>query len=663
MSKEQELTTSSLRSRHVRSESSSTSGELPERTNINKTTKDINTNSSTNPQRTSRAKHLRRRPKEDPESRKPKLSRARLPTYEKFYSKAIYFGLVIARLTAALYSNVSDCDEVYNYWEPTHYLQYGYGMQTWEYSPTYAIRISEILFYRTAKNHLGTRVGRDILLFSLLSVGMWNASTAYLPSTFVMYTTMIAYSYALKPVTSSSGRRIYHSIFWIGLGSLLAWPFGAAIGIIPAIEEILLRTNSFKDKLHRFIRILFCFVFSLIVILFTVVPWNIISYNVFGDKDRGPTLYGTEPWSYYFINGFLNFNLIFIVAIISIPGLMITFLVNPDRVCSTSPTAGPVFAYLFLLFRLVPLYFWLLLLTLQPHKEERFLYVIYPLICFNGSLTKRYILNTLTICFLIITGAMSLSRTYALHTNYHAPMEIYKHLYYNEIPKVLAEEGPINHQGTINLCLGKEWYRFPSHYFLPDRVRLRFLKSDFKGQLPKYFLESYTVDDDGITRYNNSRDGTWKIQEGFNDRNLEETDRYVPIQNCGYIIDYNADRSVDDQVSENEPNYVERTDQWSKVICMPFLDAKNSNRISRSFYFPSFITKRLKTILSYVPAKLISQNTVDNLGDLKWGEYCLLKRIAEEDQPNSKPSEITNGKKENVVGFFREWYNFILSKM
>ncbi|CAJ0767076.1 6887_t:CDS:2 [Entrophospora sp. SA101] len=93
---------SSLRSRHMRSES---------RTNVNKTTKDTNANSSTNPQRPSRARHLPRRPKEDPESRKPKLSRAQLSTCKKSYSKAIYFSLVIAWLTAALYSNVSDCND------------------------------------------------------------------------------------------------------------------------------------------------------------------------------------------------------------------------------------------------------------------------------------------------------------------------------------------------------------------------------------------------------------------------------------------------------------------------------------------------------------------------------------------------------------------------
>ncbi|KAI2562752.1 ALG9 isoform 4 [Pan troglodytes] len=48
--------------------------------------------------------------------------------------------LLSARLCAALLSNISDCDETFNYWEPTHYLIYGEGFQTWEYSPAYAIR-------------------------------------------------------------------------------------------------------------------------------------------------------------------------------------------------------------------------------------------------------------------------------------------------------------------------------------------------------------------------------------------------------------------------------------------------------------------------------------------------------------------------------------------
>ena len=53
--------------------------------------------------------------------------------------KAFYIFLV-ANLIAAAYAPIQDCDETFNYWEPTHYLSHGYGLQTWEYSPDYAIR-------------------------------------------------------------------------------------------------------------------------------------------------------------------------------------------------------------------------------------------------------------------------------------------------------------------------------------------------------------------------------------------------------------------------------------------------------------------------------------------------------------------------------------------
>jgi alpha-1,2-mannosyltransferase len=51
---------------------------------------------------------------------------------------------------------------------------------------------------------------------------------------------------------------------------------------------------------------------------FLIAVWNIIKYNVF-ESHGGPELYGVEPWSYYFVNGFLNFNFIFFLAILSIP--------------------------------------------------------------------------------------------------------------------------------------------------------------------------------------------------------------------------------------------------------------------------------------------------------------------------------------------------------
>lgn len=48
--------------------------------------------------------------------------------------------LSAARLLSAAMNIIHDCDEVFNYWEPLHYLLYGYGMQTWEYSQQYALR-------------------------------------------------------------------------------------------------------------------------------------------------------------------------------------------------------------------------------------------------------------------------------------------------------------------------------------------------------------------------------------------------------------------------------------------------------------------------------------------------------------------------------------------
>ena len=52
------------------------------------------------------------------------------------------------------------------------------------------------------------------------------------------------------------------------------------------------------------------------------------------------------------------------------------------------------------------------------------------------------------------------------HTGYHAPMDVYKALngqeifsYINQLPEVTE----------VNVCVGKEWHRFPSSFFLPNK--------------------------------------------------------------------------------------------------------------------------------------------------------------------------------------------------
>ena len=47
---------------------------------------------------------------------------------------------------------------------------------------------------------------------------------------------------------------------------------------------------------------------------------------------------------------------------------------------------------------------------------------------------------------------------------YHAPMDLFIEL--NHMSSKLEEPLPQGKQ--INLCVGKEWYRFPSSFFLPS---------------------------------------------------------------------------------------------------------------------------------------------------------------------------------------------------
>ena len=42
---------------------------------------------------------------------------------------------IAIRVAIANKAPITDCDEVFNYWEPVHFLFQGHGMQTWEVSP------------------------------------------------------------------------------------------------------------------------------------------------------------------------------------------------------------------------------------------------------------------------------------------------------------------------------------------------------------------------------------------------------------------------------------------------------------------------------------------------------------------------------------------------
>lgn len=188
----------------------------------------------------------------------------------------------IVNLLAAFYAPIQDCDEVYNYWEPTHYLNHHYGLQTWEYAPEFSIRswlyifihaiigklasfissrktfqfyavravlamacaFCETRLFAAISRTLNPRIGVMFMIAMISSPGMFHASVAYLPSSFSMYTTMLG----TAAFMDWRGRlKTAEGIMWFGIGAIVGWPFAAAL-IAPLILEDMYMAYRAKDR-------------------------------------------------------------------------------------------------------------------------------------------------------------------------------------------------------------------------------------------------------------------------------------------------------------------------------------------------------------------------------------------------------------------------------
>lgn len=139
------------------------------------------------------------------------------------------------------------------------------------------------------------------------------------------------------------------------------------------------------------------------------MPWNIIHYNLFGGADRGPNLYGTEPWYFYIFNLVLNFNVLAALAIFALPALVLTHSIDYTRLGATKHTDQESSPYMLIGLRLSPFYLWLLVLSLQPHKEERFMFPVYPMLCFNAAVALFLIRGWLEKGYISITSQYQVS--------------------------------------------------------------------------------------------------------------------------------------------------------------------------------------------------------------------------------------------------------------
>lgn len=241
------------------------------------------------------------------------------------------------------------------------------------------------------------------------------------------------------------------------------------------------------------------------------------------------------------------------------------------------------------------------------------MYPAYPALALNAAVSLHIILANLgstdpkdvvskiplqlrftaILAFVGISLAISAFRTLGTITAYQAPLSIYKHLHQ-----------PGMTRAGDTLCLGKEWYRFPSHYLLPSGVRAKFIKSEFSGLLPGEFSEAGT----GFGLF----PGTWLTPPGMNDENREDLGKYTDIKRCMFLIDSQMPST---ETTSLEPDYAADETTWEKVQCLPFLDAASTGTVGRLGWVPD---------LPFVPEKYRRV----------WGEYCLLKRKKKKPVPH-----------------------------
>ena len=293
------------------------------------------------------------------------------------------------------------------------------------------------------------------------------------------------------------------------------------------------------------------------------------SYNVFGSGDSA--LYGVENSTYYLRNGANNLNLLLPLSLLA-PFLFIA------RMCFRKFRDKASV----LLIACSPQWVWLGAITLLPHKEERFMYVVYPQIMLAASATIVYIgsllacvskkhfrlLKVLAIAAAVIcSSALSVSRVGALLWNYNANMRIYMGIH-GMAPKADGDGSP-----PCVVCMGSEWYEYPSSFFVPQSCKVNFLKSEFGGVLPAHF--------------NASLGGTRSAAAYLNDRNEADDRQYIEDESaCTFLVAL----KYDDKLSE--PKLQKKG--WNVVKELHYVQSSASKALYRALYIPFLSRRNLK---------------------------------------------------------------------
>ena len=328
-----------------------------------------------------------------------------------------------------------------------------------------------------------------------------------------------------------------------------------------------------------------------------VIPFNLLLYNVFNGPGRGPEIFGTEPWDFYLRNLLLNFHAWFILALAAGPILVLQYISGVHTISKL--------ILMRCAFLVSPLYMWLLIFSIQPHKEERFMFPAYGFLGINaaialhtiivyfghsspttimGKIPPKIKLALVSLSILLAVDA-GLLRIAGVISAYRAPLRVYS---------ALQKPGMVKPSDVV--CLGKEWYRFPSSYHLPNGVHAKFIRSSFDGLLPGEFNEAKI----GFGFFG----GTWLEPPGMNDMNQFDVGKIIDISHCTFLVDIEFTNTNGTNL---EPSYTKDMNTWERIQCFDFLDASRTSTLARIFWVPD--------------AKWWPEDQQRH-----WGEYCLLRR-------------------------------------
>ncbi|OBA23188.1 hypothetical protein METBIDRAFT_38156 [Metschnikowia bicuspidata var. bicuspidata NRRL YB-4993] len=552
---------------------------------------------------------------------------------------------VAVRVYCGLYMIISDCDETYNYWEPLNLVFRGFGKQTWEYSPAYAIRsyaylipyylataplrdlqsllqarfpayyyfyairvvalggftaFAEHRLHRSVKTNYGLHAANWYLLFSTFAPGMSHASVALLPSAFAMTWVTWGSASAISAVSlrndDSIVRPSIHALGCYMVAGLLGWPFALALAVPFGLFTMQARYQT--PPLVKIVPACLAVLVALMAVLLVVdsyfyarpflfVPINIVLYNVFALEGEGPAIFGVEPLSYYVKNLLLNFNAVFVLGCM---GAAVNVVWGGQRLQSAFGVS-------------LPLVIWCGVFGRQAHKEERFLYPVYPMLCLSAAIFTskvfaaarlkagaRALVRLALVLSMAAYATVSVLRILNLVANYSAPLST----------ALALHEDAVQHpsEGLKNVCVGREWYHFPTSFFLPDNYRLRFVESGFDGLLPGDFPEHVSL-----------RSAASVYPSGMNARNEFSADKVVPFADCDYYIDNSLDTTAGEpSVLSAAGSELTVHKQWQVLRCEKIIKPDGAHRgVGRLVYVPE------------VARRVVPYN-VEQM------DYCVLKR-------------------------------------